>query len=89
MIENLKIGYTVSKDQVVRYITEDITVDNVLDAIDFDSWFIEYDKNGQTVREEFENACDAQARYNDLKTWVKFGVIICDYSTLREEIENG
>ena len=64
MIENLKIGCTVSKDQVMRILTEDIDADNVLDVIDFDVWFVEYDRDSAPMREEFE---DESARASPLR----------------------
>lgn len=36
MIENIKIGCPISKDQIMLARTEDIDAANVLDAIDFD-----------------------------------------------------
>ena len=75
MIENLKIGCTVSKDQVMRILTEDIDADNVLDVIDFDVWFVEYDRDSAPMREEFEDESAALARYDELKTWEEFDVM--------------
>lgn len=46
MIENIKLGCTVSKDQVIRFFTEDIDADDILEAIDFDAWFVEYIQDG-------------------------------------------
>ena len=95
MIENLKIGCTVSKDQLNRTHIEGLTADNVLDELDFDCWFVEYDQGGQPMREVFEDEADAVARYNELKTWVEFDVMkgllgsISDWATWRGAVENG
>ena len=72
MIENLKIGCTVSKDQLSRIPIEGLTADNVLDELDFGCWFVEYDQDGQPMREAFEDAADATSRYGELKTWEEF-----------------
>lgn len=94
MIENIKIGCTVSKDQIMLVRTEDIDAANVLDAIDFDVWFVEYTKDGQPMREEFDDYRAALDRYDELKTWDEFNVMsdligsIRDYATWREGIKN-
>lgn len=67
MIENLKIGCTVHKDQVMRILAEDIDADNVLDALDFDVWFVEHGLDGAPMREEPEDENTALSRYNELK----------------------
>lgn len=94
MIENIKIGCTVSKDQIMLALTDDIDAANVLDAIDFDAWFVEYTKDGQPTREEFEGYRAALDRYDELKTWNEFDVMrdllgsIRDYATWHEGIKN-
>ena len=75
MIENLKIGCTVSKDQLSRIPIEGITAGDVLDELDFDCWFVEYDQDAQSMREVFKNEADAISRYNELKTWEEFDVM--------------
>ena len=94
-IENLKIGCAVSKDQVIRFFTEDIDADDILDVIDFDKWFVEYIQDGQLLREEFECERAATARYNDLKTVEEFDAMKCllgnigDCTKWRGAVENG
>lgn len=75
MIENLKIGCAVSKDQVMRVLIEDIDADDVLDEIGFEKWIAEYAKDGETAREEFGDENTAPARYNELRTWNEFDVM--------------
>lgn len=95
MIENLKTGCSVSKDQVMRIVTENITADNVLDEIAFDKWFVEYELDGQKKREEFEDQSAALTRYNELKTFEEFDVMksligsISDCAARQRVIENG
>ena len=94
-IENLKIGCTVSKDQVIRFFTEDIDADDILEAIDFDAWFVEYIQDGQLMHEEFECERAATDRYNELKTLVEYDAMkgllgnIGDWAKWRGVIENG
>lgn len=75
MIDDVKLGCTVSKDQIIRFFTEDIDVDDILDAINFDTWFVEYINDGQLIREEFECERSATARYNELENLVEFDVM--------------
>lgn len=75
MIDAVKIGCTVSKDQIIRFFTEDIDADNILDAINFDTWFVEYIHDGQLMHEEFECERYATARYNELKELEEFDVM--------------
>lgn len=95
MIENLKIGCAVRKDQVMRILTEDIDADNVLDAIDFDVWFVEHVRDGAPMREAFEGKNTALARCDELKTWEEFDVMkgflssIGDWAKWRGVVENG
>ena len=71
MIGNLKIGCTVSKDQVIRILSEDID----LDEIDIEKWIIEYEHDGEVVREEFDNKASACSRYNELISLEEFDVM--------------
>lgn len=95
MIENLKLGCALSKDQIMRIVNEDINADNVLDAIDYDVWFVEYTKDGQQMREEFESYRAMLDRYDELKTVEEFDFMkylfgsISNYATWRGMIENG
>lgn len=95
MIGNLKIGCTVSKNQLSRIPIEGLTADDILDELDFDCWFVEYDQGGQLMREVFEDSAAATSRYNELKTWEEFDVMkgflgsISDYATWRGVTENG
>lgn len=95
MIEKLKIGCRVLKDQVMRIRDEGIDGDNVLDAINFDCRFVEYDQNGQPMREEFEDEARAVSRYDELETWEEPDVMkdlidsISDYTTWLGVIKNG
>ena len=95
MIENLKIGCTISKDQLSRIPIEGLTEADVLDVLDFDCWFVEYDQGGQPMREAFEDEAVATSRYNELKTWQEYDVMkgllgsISDWATWREVIKNG
>ena len=95
MVENLKIGCVVSKDQAMRILTESITEDNVLDELVFEKWIVEYAQDGETLREEFDDEYTALDRYNELTTWEEPDVIkgllgsICDWGTLRRVVENG
>ena len=95
MVEKLKIGCVVSKDQLSRILNEGITADNVLDELDFDCWFVEYDQDGQAMREVFRDEADALTRYNEMKTWEELDIMqglrggISDWPTWRKEVENG
>lgn len=95
MIENLKLGCSLSKDQIMRIINEDINADNVLDVIEYDVWFVEYTKDGQQTREEFESCRALLDRYDELKTVEEFDAMkdllgsISNYATWRGVIENG
>lgn len=95
MIVNLKLGCALSKDQIMRIINEDIDADNVLDAIDYDVWFVEYTNDGQKMREEFESYRAMLDRYDELKTVEEFDFMkdllgsISNYATWRGVIENG
>ena len=95
MIENLKIGCTVSRDQLSRILNENITAGNVLDELDFSSRFIECDQGGQPMREVFADEPNAAARYNELKTWEEFDVMkgflgsISDWAMWQRVIKNG
>lgn len=95
MVENLKIGCIVSKDQAMRILTESIDADNVLDEIEFEKWIVEHTQDGETVREEFDSENAALARYNELKTWNEPDVTknligsICDWAIWRGAGENG
>lgn len=95
MIENLKIGCTVSKDQLSRVPNGELTADNVLDVLDPDCWFVEYDQDDQPMREAFEDEADAVGRYNELRTWQEYDVMkgllgsIGDCAAERGAIENG
>lgn len=90
MIENIKIGCTISKDQIMLARTEDIDAASVLDAINFDAWFVEYTNDEHPTREEFDDYRAALDRYDELKTWDEFDVMsgligsIRDYATWRE-----
>ena len=95
MIENLKIGCVVSKDQLSRILNEDIDADNVLDVLIFEKWIVEFAQDGKTVREEFDDKNSALQRYNELKAWNEFNVMksslgsIGDWTMWRGVVENG
>lgn len=69
MIENLKIGCTVSKDQLNRIFNESLTEDNVLDALVFEKWIVEYAQDGETVREELDVMKSLIGSVHDCATW--------------------